>query len=165
MPNAAPVRKKLQTTITRYSESVSLVPDMNPKLFFAYEQRYRLNGDTIYANPFAPWTIDDLFPEIEDWDLNLAGYRDLPFCEEIQDWLMSLGGSYWPLWFLVEQSCFDGELLDRDLRETRLAKFPLEAIAACEQAIASVPMDYADELFFMVYWAVRIERARRRGRP
>lgn len=138
---------------------------MNPNLFFAYSQRHRLNGDPVYDNPFAPWTYDDLYPEIEYWDLNLAGYRDLPFCEEIEDWLMSLNRSYWPLWLLIEQSCRDGKLLERDLRATRLAKFPLEAIAACQVAIESVPQEYADELFFLVHWSVRIERARRRGRP
>lgn len=138
---------------------------MNPHLLFAYRQRQRLNGDAVYENPFAPWTVEDVFPELEYWDLNLAGYRDLPFEEEIEEWLEAVNGSYWPLWFLIEQSCHDGEILDRDLRATRLAKYPLDAIAACEEAIASVPVEYETELFFIVHWAVRIERARRRGRP
>ena len=138
---------------------------MNPNLYFAWRQRRRLNGEPVYENPFAPWEFDDLFPDIEYWDLNLAGYRDLPFEEEIEEWIGSLYRSYWPLWLLIEQSCHDGELLDLDLRATRLARFPPDAIAACEQAIGAVPQEYADELFFMVYWAVRIERARRRGRP
>ena len=138
---------------------------MNPNLLFAYRQRYRLNGDPVYENPFAPWTCDDLFPWVEYWDLNLAGYRELPADEEVDEWIHSLFESQWPLLFLIEQSCHDGELLDEDLRKTRLAKFPLDAIVANEEAIAAAPNGYEDALFFMIHWAVRIERARRRGRP
>src|SRR5687767_1555677 len=128
---------------------------MNPSLLFAYRQRTRLNGDLVHANPFAPWTVDDLFPEVGYWDLNLAGYREVPFEEEIEEWLQSLVESYWPLLFLVEQCCHDGELLGRDLRASRLARFPHDAIAACEEAIAAVPEEHATELFFMIHWAVR----------
>ena len=138
---------------------------MNPKLLFAFRQRRRLNGDPVYENPFAAWTEDDLFPGIDYWELNLAGYRELPCDEAIDEWVESLFESHWPLPFLIEQCCHDGELLPRDLRGTRLAAFPHDAIGACEQAIAAVPEEYATELFFMIHWAVRIERARRRGRP
>lgn len=139
---------------------------MNPNLLFAFRQRYRLNGEPVHENPFAPWSEDDLYPclDIED-DLGAAGIWDFPECEDIYEWLASLEGNYWPILFLIERCCHDGELLDIDIRETRMAKFPLEAAVACERAIASVPEEIADDLFFLVYWAVRIERARRRGRP
>jgi len=129
------------------------------------DARRRLNGERVVEYQFGPWTIDDLFPVIEKWDLNLAGYRELPLCEEIEEWLASLDRSNWPLWLLIEQSCHDGELLDRDLRLTRISSFPLGAIVACEELIASVPPDFEKELLFMVHWSVRIERARRLGRP
>jgi len=138
---------------------------MNPKLFFAFKQRRTLNGALVHDNPFAPWTVEDLYPGFDDWDMNLAGYREIPWEEEIEEWLLSLDGSYWPLQFLIEQCCHDGELLDLALRETRMSQFPIEAAMACEEAISRVPLDYSDELFFMIYWSVRIERARRRGHP
>lgn len=138
---------------------------MNPNLYFAWNQRHRLNGAPVFENPFAPWAFDDLFPCVEYWDLNLAGYAELPYEQEVEEWIDFLYRSDWPLLFLIEQCCHDGELLDLALRETRMRAFPIEAAVACEHAIARVPLDYADELFFMVYWAVRIERARRRGRP
>jgi hypothetical protein len=82
-----------------------------------------------------------------------------------EEWLLLSRGSDWPLMFLVEQCCHDGELLDLSLRETRMRRFPIEAAMECEEAIANVPREYAKELFFLVHWAVRIERARRRGHP
>ena len=89
---------------------------MNPHLLFAWRQRYRLNGDPVYGNPFAPWSEDDVFPFVDLWDFNLAGFRELRYEEGVEEWLESLFESYWPLLFLIEQSCHDGELLDRDLR-------------------------------------------------
>lgn len=136
---------------------------MDPPDLFR-RQRYRLNGDPVYETTFQGWTVDDLYPEITHYELKLAGADEIPY-GEVEDWLVRLTDSNAPLLFLVEQCCHDGELLDRQLRATRLAKFPLPWIAACEEAIASVSPDYADELFFLVYWSVRIERARRRGTP
>lgn len=72
---------------------------------------------------------------------------------------------YWPIFFLIEQCCHDGELLDLDLRETRLKKFPLDAAVASERAIGSVPEEIAESLFFLIYWVVRSEQAGRRGKP
>ena len=118
---------------------------------FAWRQRYRLNGDPVYENPFAPWSEDDVFPWVDIDDLKLAGYREIRYEDGVEEWLESVFGSYWPLLFLIEQSCHDGELLDRDLRLTRLAKFPLDALAACEEAIATVPPDHEDKLFFMIH--------------
>jgi hypothetical protein len=139
---------------------------VNPILHFAFRQRYRLSGDPVYENPFAPWTEDDLYPPLDpEDDLGAAGPWDFPECEDIYLWLESLEGNYWPILFLIEQCCHDGGLLDLELRERRLSKFPLDAAIACEQAIASVPAEIAESLFFTIYWAVRIERARRRGRP
>lgn len=138
---------------------------VNPNLLFHYSRRRRLNGDPVFENPFAPWREEDLFPWVELWDFNLAGYRELRDVPEIEEWLEAVWGSHWPLLFLIEQSCHDGELLDQDLRVTRLARYPLDAICACEEAIACVPWEYEKQIFFMIYWAVRIERARRRGRP
>jgi hypothetical protein len=128
-------------------------------------QRYRLNGDPVYDNTVLGWTVEDLYPEVTYYELDLAGFGEIPLGPEVENWLILLTDSNAPLLFLVEQACHDGELLDRQLRATRLAKFPLPWIAACEEAIAAVPADYANELFFMIYWAVRIERARRRGHP
>ena len=138
---------------------------VNPKLLFAYGQRRRLNGDLVYENPFAPWTLEDVFPWVDWYEFNLTGYRELPDVIEIEEWLQAIFESRWPLLFLIEQCCHDGELLDRDLRATRLSRFPHDAIGACEEAIAAAPPEYEDKLFFMIHWAVRIERARRRGRP
>lgn len=137
---------------------------MHPSLLFAFRQRYRLNGDAVHANPFAPWTEDDLYPMLDledDWET--AGLWDRPAGGEIYLWLESVEGNVWPILFLIEQCCHDGELMDLGFRETRLAKFPLDAAIACERAIASVPEEIAEDVFFVVYWAVRIERARRRG--
>ena len=137
---------------------------MNPSLLFAFRQRYRLNGEGVHPNPFAPWTEDDLYPYLdleEDW--GTAGLWDSPDCEAILDCLESLDDSLLPILFLIERCCHDGELLGRDLRETRLARFPLDTAIACERAIASVPLEIAESTFFLIYWAVRIERARRKG--
>jgi hypothetical protein len=133
-----------------------------PDLF--RRQRYRLNGDPVYEKTFLGWTVEDLYPEITDYELELAGLDEVPY-GEVEDWLIRLNEGNAPLLFLVEQACHDGELLDRQLRATRLAKFPISWIGACEEAIASVSPEYSDELFFLVYWAVRIERAARRGHP
>jgi hypothetical protein len=137
---------------------------VNPSLYFAFRQRYRLNGDPVHANPFAPWTLDDLYPEVLAYELDLAGYGDLPREPEIEEWLHSLWDSHWPLLFLVERCCDDGELLPLQLRESRLKDFPLDSVVACERAIAAVPYDYEEDLFRVISWAVRIERARRRAK-
>jgi hypothetical protein len=134
-----------------------------PDLF--RRQRYRLNGEPVFDNTFGQWTVEDLYPEVTYYELDLAGFQEIPLDSEVEDWLVFLTSHNAPLLFLIEQACHDGELLDRQLRATRLAKFPLAWIGACEEAIAAVPKDCADELFFMVYWSVRIERARRRGHP
>ena len=105
-----------------------------------------------------------MFPCVDIDDLRLAGFSELPEDEEMETWLESVWCSDWPLLFLIERCCDDGELLPLQLRETRLQGFPLAAILACEDAIASAPCDYADELFFMISWAVRIDRARRHDR-
>jgi hypothetical protein len=139
---------------------------MNPNLLFAFRQRYRLSGEPVHANPFEPWTEDDVFPTLDiDDDVAAAGLWDKPECEEIYQWLEKLGSNQWPLFFLIEQCSYDGELLDLDMRATRLSSFPLEATIACEHAIDSIPHDIFEDIIFVIHWAVRIERARRRGRP
>jgi hypothetical protein len=137
---------------------------MNPDLYFQWRPRYRLNGEPVYDNPFKPWSIDDVFPFVDIDDLCLVGYDELPEDEEIEAWLESIWCSDWPLQFLIERCCDDGELLPLELRETRLKVFPLAAVLACEDAIASAPCDYEDELFFIISWALRIDRARRNDR-
>lgn len=57
----------------------------------------RLHFNPVYGNPFAPWSEDDVFPFVDLWDLNLAGYRELRDEEGVEEWLESLLGSYWPL--------------------------------------------------------------------
>ena len=76
---------------------------------------------------------------------------------------MALEESGFPLCFLIERCCHDGELMPRDLRQSRLSAFPPAWRVACEAAIAAAPVEDAYELFFFVYWSVRLERARRRA--
>ena len=134
---------------------------MNPNLYFAFRQRKTLDGRDVFENPFAPWTVDDLYPFLDlkdDWEP--SGLFD--FWEpEVQDWLDSIERSLWPVFFLIEQCCHDAELLDLQFRESRLCRFPIQGIQACEAAIASVPPEHADDLFRVIWQAVRIERARR----
>src|SRR5690242_10792722 len=106
-----------------------------PDLF--RRQRYRLNGDPVYEKTFMGWTVEDLYPEVTYYELDLAGFKEIPFDSEVENWLILLTDISAPLLFLVEQACHDGELLDRQLRATRLAKFPLPWIHACEEAIAA----------------------------
>lgn len=139
---------------------------MNPKLYFAFRQRRKLSGKDVFENPFAPWTIDDLYPWLDmDDDWEPAGLFEFMFEPEVEKWLDAAERSYWPVFFLIEQCCHDGELLDLQLRESRLRPFPLESIQACEATIASAPAQIADDLFRVIWQAVRIERARRRGKP
>jgi hypothetical protein len=134
---------------------------VNPSLYFQWRPRYRLNGEPVYDNPFKPWSVDDVFPWIDISDLRLVGYSELPEDEAIDEWIDSIYSSDWPLLFLIERCCDDGELLPLQIRESRLKGFPLESLWACESAIASAPLAYERQLFFMISWAVRIERARR----
>ena len=76
---------------------------------------------------------------------------------------MALEESGFPLCFLIERCCHDGELMPRDLRQSRLSAFPPAWRVACEAAIAAAPVEDADELFFFVYWSVGLERVRRRA--
>lgn len=139
---------------------------MNPKLYFAFRQRKALNGKDVFENPFAPWTVYDLYPQLDlDDDWEPAGLLDFLFEPGIEEWLEDVDRSFWPLFFLIEQCCHDGELLELQMRESRLRRFPMESVQACEAAIASVPIERADDLFRVVSQAVRIERARRRNSP
>jgi len=124
--------------------------------------RCRLNGDPICReNPYAPWKDEDVYPEVLSYHLDLAGFGELPDDPVIDEWLESFWWSRWPVLFLIERCCHDGEVLTLDLRETRMMGFPIDAIAACEHALATVPADYEQELFFIVSWAVRFERGSR----
>jgi len=125
-------------------------------------RREYLNGQPVSrANPFAPWSEDDLDPDIWFWDARLAGYNELPDEPEVDEWLVDVATHRLPLLFLIERCCHEGELLPLELRESRLSTFPLDARIECERAIHRAPRDYAEALFRMIALAVGIERARR----
>lgn len=127
-------------------------------------RRY-LNNELVDPPQLGPWTEADLFPEWDSEDLFTLGLYDIDADEdewdEINDWLLTLDDSPFPVTFLIERCCDDGELLPEDIRETRLKDFPRHWVSACQTALNDAPEPFAEDLFFVIFWSVRIERARR----
>ena len=65
----------------------------------------------------------------------------------------------------LEQCCEAGRLLGPQLRETRLQHFSLRQRAAAENFLREIPAKTAKRVIPFIYWAVRIERAKRTGSP
>lgn len=65
----------------------------------------------------------------------------------------------------LEQCCEEGRLLPPQLREARLQPFPLQQRAAAENFLREIPARTAKRVLPFIYWAVRIERAKRTGSP
>jgi hypothetical protein len=136
-------------------------------------RRY-LNGELVEPPQLGPWTETDLDPT-DGWDdpwedLITAGLLELDYFdddewEQIEGWLYSLFRAEIPLLFLIERCCDDGELLPRDMIDTRLQHFPDDWRSACLSAIDDAPEWLGEEIIMVVAWAVRIERARRIAEP
>jgi len=65
----------------------------------------------------------------------------------------------------LEQCCEAARLLPPQLRETRLQHFSLEQRFAVEAYLAEIPAKVGKRVLPFIYWAVRIERAKRTGSP
>ena len=131
-------------------------------------RRY-LNGELIEPPQLGPWVEEDLFPCVEYDDLATAGLFELGLGEEdwdvVEEWLWFLEESDAPLYFLIERCCDNGGLLPEDMLATRLKDFPLPWISACRNAIDAAPEIVAEELIYVIAWAVRIGRANRYAEP
>ena len=65
----------------------------------------------------------------------------------------------------LEQCCDAGRLLPPQLRESRLQHFSLQQRFAVEAYLAEIPAQVGKRVLPFIYWAVRIERAKRTGSP
>jgi len=65
----------------------------------------------------------------------------------------------------LEQCCDAGRLLRPQLREARLRHFSLRQRFAVEAFLQEIPPKIAKRVLPFIYWAVRIERAKRTGSP
>ena len=65
----------------------------------------------------------------------------------------------------LEQCCDAGRPLRPQLREARLRHFSLRQRFAVEAFLQEIPPKIAKRVLPFIYWAVRIERAKRTGSP
>jgi hypothetical protein len=96
----------------------------------------------------------------------LAAEDDDDFCDQFEEWWDWLcEGEDWCLLLAIEQSCDQGVLLPWDMRAVRLKTLPRERLAQLHWFLESCPRHILVHLVLYTYWAVRSERARRRGSP
>ena len=80
------------------------------------------------------------------------------------DWLLEAWRS--DLFFAIERCCDHGGLLPRELREARLAIFPLNTQIVCETHLRHLDKyDDGEEAIAYIYWLLRIDREKRTGSP
>lgn len=95
-----------------------------------------------------------------------AANADDQFSALEDEWLNFLYGECFPEVLLgLEQSCHDGILLPWDMRGVRLQGIPDDALSKLHFFWRECPAHVAAYVMLQVYWLVRIERARRTGRP
>jgi hypothetical protein len=95
-----------------------------------------------------------------------AAAEDGEFQTEQQEWFEYLfEGDDQCLLLAIEQSCNDGMLLPWDMRAVRLRTAPPVVLSQLHWLIGACPRHVLVHLVSYVYWLVRSERARRRGRP
>jgi hypothetical protein len=93
-----------------------------------------------------------------DWFGAEAGDSD-----EESEWLMLAWQA--EAFVALEQCCDDVRVLPRQLRETRLRHFSPSQRIAAEKFLDTIPDDISAPVLRFIYWAVRIERAKRTGSP
>ena len=129
-----------------------------------------------------PWKAEAESIEFDERDLDVAYAAELPselthheiaadadedFDDEFDEWLQTLSGSEDQVALLaLEQSCDeDGMLLPWDMRGVRLWSAPPEAVSALHLFWDTCPLHVAAHVTHHVYWLIRAERAKRRGKP
>jgi hypothetical protein len=65
----------------------------------------------------------------------------------------------------LEQCCDQAVVLPAQLRESRLKPFSLQQRAAAERFLWEIPPKIGKRVLPFIFWAVRIERAKRTGSP
>lgn len=97
---------------------------------------------------------------------SIAAVEDDEFQTEYQEWFEYLfEGDDQCLLLAIEQSSDDGMLLPWGMRAVRLRSAPPVILSQLHRLIGACPRQVLAHLVTYVYWLVRSERARRRGRP
>lgn len=126
-----------------------------------------------------PWDVEADAIEFDADDFESAEAADLPegqeqfgvvaqedefFEQQFDEWFEYLFGNNL-LALGLEQSCHDGVLLPWDMRGVRLTGIPDDALAMLRFFFKHCPKHVVAHLAVRCYWAVRLERVRRSGRP
>lgn len=131
-------------------------------------RRY-MNGELVDPPQLGPWVEEDLFPWLDVDDLFDAGLYEISADDEewsqIEEWLDSLQQSDAPLLWLIERCCDYGELLPKQIIETRLKDCSQDWVGACMSALKAAPEEFVGEVIASVAMAVRVERNRRANAP
>ncbi len=119
-------------------------------------ERYEFNQDDLDTVDAVDWPVElDLYRVMADndknWESHWCEWTDFVY----QNWLF----------LALEQSCHDGILLAPDQRAIRLQTCPEPTLKKLRWFFELCPVHVKAHLALQWYWLMRIDRARRTGRP